>query len=92
MADDFRVLRTTARSAARFWKLFPLPGVADLTPVLIVGTMPALGSVRSRVTIFDAEAKSVLEAEVDTAGGHVRRAGVECPVGGLHVSHSSHLS
>src|SRR5262249_52411614 len=94
VADDFLLLRTTAASAARFWRLFPpeplrralnLESLSAAERVLILGSAPPPGQTLVKLTIYDGELRVLLEAECETAAGYGRRGGGEDPAAGLRV-------
>ncbi len=94
VAEDFVLLRTTALSAARFWRLFPPEplrrrfDLASWDPharTLILGAAPPPGETRVRLTVCDDRMRSRIEVVADAADGYVRRAGVEYPAAGLRV-------
>ena len=93
-AEDFVLLRTTARGVADFLAQYDLAPLTErfaldwLTPsarVLLVGEVRGGPAPEVVLRVFDAELRPRLELVADLRAGYARRAGVEFPVNGLRA-------
>jgi hypothetical protein len=89
VADDFLIVRTTARSVRDFLALFDFSPLAERFGLDYLGQARRVLIVRataaSRLRVFDDQCRCRLELQIDPDGGYENRGGTERPAGGLRV-------
>jgi hypothetical protein len=89
VADDFLIVRTTARSVRDFLGLFDFSPLAERFGLDYLGQARCVLIVRAAaeggLRIFDDQYRCRLELQLDPVGGYRNRGGTECPAGGLRV-------
>jgi hypothetical protein len=100
VADDFIVLRTTARSVRDFLRAFDFSAVrqrfsldflSQSKRLLIIRSPAEVRSVEGTLMILDEHLQRRLEFQIDPQTGYFSRGGLECPASGLRLRRLSSL-